>query len=455
MTRSWIRRWLNPGPSWWRRGRAVALGAALMALAGCAAPTVSDSGAPAQPAPPPAPVAAPAEPSVAPPAPVAVETAPPAEVRVGLLLPLSGDNAPLGQALLRAAQMALFEAAPDDFALIVRDTGGSDEVAERAARDAIAAGAQLLLGPVFAGSVRAVTPAARAAGINVIAFSTDRKVAGDGVFVMGLLPSVQVERIVGYAYAQGLRRFAALAPDTPYGRTVVEALQGAASRAGGAVVAVEYYDPAAADVAPAVRRLARYEARSATLTAQREALAGGQDQASQEALTRLGQYAAVGELGFDAVLLAEGGDRLRAVAPLLPYYDIDPAAVRFLGTALFAEPGLGTEPALVGAWFAAPAQAAWDAFAARYRAAYGAAPPRLAGLAYDATALAAALASRFGGADFGVDALIRPSGFAGVDGIFRFRPDGTVERGLAVFELQRGGLLALDPAPDIFGELLY
>ena len=156
MTRSWIRRWLNPGPSWWRRGRAVALGAALMALAGCAAPTVSDSGAPAQPAPSPPPTAAPAEPSVAsvaPPAPVAVETAPPAEVRVGLLLPLSGDNAPLGRALLQAAQMALFEAGPDDFALIVRDTGASDDVAERAARDAIAAGAQLLLGPVFAGSV--------------------------------------------------------------------------------------------------------------------------------------------------------------------------------------------------------------------------------------------------------------------------------------------------------------
>ncbi|HLB80738.1 MAG TPA: penicillin-binding protein activator, partial [Dongiaceae bacterium] len=301
----------------------------------------------------------------------------------------------------------------------------------------------------------AVTPAAREARINVIAFSTDRKVAGDGVFVMGLLPSVQVERIVGYAYAQGLRRYAALAPDTPYGRTVVEALQGAASRAGGAVVAVEYYDPAAADVAPAVRRLARYEARSATLVAQREALAGGQDQASQEALTRLGQYAAVGELGFDAVLLAEGGDRLRAVAPLLPYYDIDPARVRFLGTALFAEPGLGTEPALVGSWFAAPAQAAWDAFAARYRAAYGAAPPRLAGLAYDATALAAALAGRFGGADFDVDALTRPSGFVGVDGIFRFRPDGTAERGLAVFELQRDRLVTLDPAPDFFGELLY
>jgi hypothetical protein len=158
---------------------------------------------------------------------------------------------------------------------------------------------------------------------------------------------------------------------------------------------------------------------------------------------------------MDALLLPEGGDRLKALAPLLPYFDVDPAQVKFLGTGLWDEPGLGTEPALDGGWYAAPPPNARADFEKRFTTLYRHPPPRLATLGYDATALAAVLARNPAGPDFSAPALTNPSGFSGIDGIFRLRPDGLVQRGLAVLEVHRGAPTVVDPAPESFQELGY
>jgi hypothetical protein len=153
---------------------------------------------------------------------------------------------------------------------------------------------------------------------------------------------------------------------------------------------------------------------------------------------------------YDALFLAEGDGRLKALAPQLPYFNIDPGQVKLLGTGLWDEPGLGVEPALDGGWYAAPSPAARAAFEQHYREVYKTAPPRLATLGYDATALAAILARAPQGANFSDATLTNPNGFAGVDGIFRLRPDGLVQRGLSVLEVHRGAGTIIDPAPESF-----
>ena len=392
--------------------------AAVLLLAGsaCTANRVS--------APPPVEQEAAPAPSVAAPVPTAAAP-PPAPlpqdqpVKVGLLLPLSGANAGLGQALLQAAQMALFDLGNAQFTLVVRDTeipGGAAAAAQQLMQER----ARVVLGPIFASSVTQAAPAVRAAGVPMIAFSTDVSVAGNGVYLMGLLPSLQVERVVGYAAAQGLRRVAVLAPASAFGQIVTAALQTAAPRFGAAVADVEYYDPAAVDLTGVVRRLNP----------------GGTPQ-------------------FDALMIPEGAPRLTQLAPLVPYYDIDPAQVRLLGTALWDDAALAAEPALIGGWFAAPAPEQWRNFALRYRALYGSEPPRIASLAYDGTALAAVLGRAGDGAGFGAEALLNPSGFSGIDGVFRFTPDGRVERGLAIYEMQAGGPVVIDPAPASFEPAIF
>ena len=261
--------------------------------------------------------------------------------------------------------------------------------------------------------------------------------------------------MVAYARSRGMERFAALAPDDDYGATVVEALESAVAAHGGVLGRTEYYDPdpAAGDVSEPVRRVAGYAARRAALLDQRAQLEGRGDEVARRALKRLERFQTIGGAPFDALVLAAGGARLQAVAALLPFYDVDPAEVRILGTGRWDEPGLGAEPALVGGWFAAPPSAPRAVFEASYAAAYGRAPPRLATLAYDATALAAFMAR--GAPDFGAQALTESNGFSGRDGIFRFLPEGTVERGLAVIEVLERGSRVIDPAPKAFGPAIY
>jgi len=374
----------------------------------------------------------------------------PTRIQVALLLPLSGASAGLGQAILNAAQLALFDAARNDFALLPRDTMGTPEGAELAARSAIDAGAALILGPMYAESVLRVAPIGRAAGVNIIAFSTDRSVAGDGVYIMGFLPRTQIQRVVAFARQKGLLRFAALAPATAYGHTVVREIQTAVREQDAMLTRVEFYEPGGGDATEVVQRLVDYGPRRQRIEARRRSLQGRTD-ASARAELKILERQALEELGFDAVVLPDGGERLLSVAPLLPYYDVDPARIRLLGTGQWDDPGLGREPALIGGWFAAPEPRLRMGFIERYRQVYGdPPPPRLATLGYDATALAAILAQGPNGPEFSAAALTAPNGFAGLDGIFRFRPDGLVERGLAVLEVQRDRPSLVSPAPQSF-----
>jgi ABC-type branched-subunit amino acid transport system substrate-binding protein len=392
-------------------------------------------------------------PAPTPPPATAVPPPPPKPhlTRVAMLLPLSGPNGELGNAMVDAAQLALFDFADERFELVFHDTQGTPDGAADAAALAIGDGAALILGPLLSTSVDAVAPAARAAGIAVVAYSSDRSVAGDGIFTMGFLPSAEVERVVSYARRRGLLRFAALAPDDDYGFAVTDALEGAVAAAAGHLERVELYDPYAEEFSNPVRRLADYDSRRAALLAQRADLERRDDEIARHALARLETLETIGDVPFDALILADGGKRLQAVAALLPFYDVDPAKVRVLGTGQWDEPGVGAEPALVGGWFAAPPRDARAAFERQYHEAYGVSPPRLATLAYDATALAAVLARAGEEPDLGVEALTVSSGFAGRDGIFRFRPDGVAERGLAVIEVLPRGFKLIDPAPQAFG----
>ncbi|HKX11242.1 MAG TPA: penicillin-binding protein activator, partial [Stellaceae bacterium] len=338
----------------------------------------------------------------------------------GLLLPLTGPNASLGQGMLDAAQIALFDIQGGRLALLPRDTHGTANGAAAAARDVLDQGAHLLIGPLTAPEVDAVKPIAAERGVAVLGFSTLANVAGDGTYVMGLLPSEEVRRVVSFAHQKGAQRFAVLAPGSAYGQLVVQALRTEADAEQVSVVDPVFFDPGAVDLAPSVRQLTHYDK-------------------SKPA-----------EAGFDAVLLPEGGQQLKLLGPLLPQYGIDPTKVHYLGTGLWDDPSLASESELEGAWYAAPDPNGRADFEKRFAMLYGHPPPRLATLAYDATALAAALSRGPEGADFSADALTNPNGFLGLDGIFRFRADGRVERGLAVIEIHKTGSTILSPEPQSF-----
>ncbi len=373
-------------------------------------------------------------------------------IRIALLLPLSGANAELGESLLSAAELALFDIGSARLEVLPRDTRGSPEGAIEAAAAAIGAGAELILGPLFSSSVSAAAPIARANGVPMIAFSNDRAVAGDGVYLLGFLPDQQVRRVIAYARGQGIERFAALVPDSAYGRMVLRAFGEAVSNFEGDITAIEFSQQQATALFEPVRRICNYDQRRQDLLDERESLEefGEDDSLAQELLAQLEKLETLGELEFEAVFVPEGGALLRALAPLLPYYEIDPLRIQFLGTGLWDDPGLSLEPALIGSWFAGPPPNAGAALSKRFRDMFDREPPRIASLAYDAVALAAALLENPDHVGYLRESITDANGFAGIDGIFRFLASGIAERGLAVIEVRKTGFAVLNPAPTTF-----
>jgi ABC-type branched-subunit amino acid transport system substrate-binding protein len=372
-------------------------------------------------------------------------------VPVAILLPLSGPRAELGKAMLDAAQLAVFEIASQNFVLLPYDTKGTPEGAEDAVARALGRGAKLVLGPLLADSVEAVAAQTRISDISVVAFSNSRRVAGNGVYVLGFAPDQQVDAIVDYAAAQGLTSYGVLAPSNDYGQVVVDALYTATGNRGAVVTKAGYYDPAASDFSESARALTDYDLRREELLQQMAALEGRTDEVSRQAMAKLEVLDTIGDPPFDAVVLPDAGQNLRTLAALMNFYDVEQPTVRFLGLRAWdGTPEVVSERALQGAWFAAPPVDERERFEIRFRAAFNYDPPRLASLAYDATALAALLAQSPRATDFSGSALTDSNGFHGVDGVFRLTADGTVERNYAIYEVTAEGFRVIQPASESF-----
>lgn len=391
--------------------------AALLAIAGCAQPPSAPKPVPSAPPPPPAPVAGnPLDhdlPSYMRLPGMAQGQVP---VRVGVILPFTSSVAgtrALAQSMLRAAQLALFDAANPNILLMTADEGNGGEAAAKAANQLLSQGAEIIVGPLFGPSVQAVAPIARDRGVPVLAFSTEKSVAGNGAYLLSFLPQNEVRRVVSYAAASGHHQFAALVPQTAYGNVAQTAFEESVSAAHANVVDVEHFAPSA------------------------------------EAVTT--PAGAVAKSGADAILIAQGGVLLRAIAPTLSLDGVTKDKVKLLGTGLWDDDkALMRESALEGSWYAAPAPNADATFVDKYRATFNTAPAQLASLAYDAVSLVALLAQGPAYHRFTPAALNDPNGFAGVNGIFRFLPDGTSERGLAVLEMSASGPTVVSPAPTTF-----
>jgi ABC-type branched-subunit amino acid transport system substrate-binding protein len=339
------------------------------------------------------------------------------QVRIALILPLTAQgNAGLAaQSMKNAAEMALAEFKVSNVQLLVKDDGGSPQGARSAAEQAISEGAEIIIGPLFAQSVSAVGQVARSRNIPVIAFSTDANVAARGVYLLSFLPETDVRRIVEYAASRGKRSFAALMPDNAYGTVVEAAFQQEVARRGGRVVVLEKYPHDANRTAEAARRVAQ----------------------------------AVNQI--DSIFIPDSPDAVPQIAQALAANGVDLKRVQLLGTGLWGDDTrISSEKLLDGGWYPSPEQTGFRNFSGRYRARYGQDPVRTATLAYDAVALVAALVKTQGTQRFSDQVLTNPSGFAGIDGVFRFRPEGTNERGLAVLRVTPTGGQVVSPASKSF-----
>lgn len=376
------------------------------------------------------------------------------EIRLGILLPLSGQDAAIGKALLNAATLALFDAKDERLTLLPYDTQGTAEGAANAMTALLPQRPDLIIGPLFSHAITAIKPMSMEAGINVIGFSSDYTVAGDGVFLLNFPLEEQIERVIRYASDQGYARFAALVPETTYGSRALDIFGTNVMLQDRDLTAMEFYPADSGKLVDPVKKIAKYNERRKRYTREIEFLEnlGEDDDFAQEMLKELKSQETIGDVDFDAILLPEGGAMLTTLAAWVSYYEIDPAKIKLLGTGLWDDKMLFLEPQLYGGWFAAPDHETSLIFQQRYRQTYQQDGPRLTTLAYDAVALAATLVRQEKFPDFSAEQITDKNGFSGIEGIFRFSPDGLIERGLAIYEVGDKEFTIIDPAPTSFIE---
>ena len=352
--------------------------------------------------------------------------------RLALLLPFSAKSSRLREeadSMMKAAELAVFNRDSSDVLLMALDTKGTPDGARSATRSAIKSGADVILGPILAGSVKASAREARRSDTPLIAFSTDQTVAGNGTYLLSFPPEAEVKRIVDYTASTGATRYAYIGPQSEYGRRVKGEFDNSVKANRGEVTAFEIYDGNDISVMqePA-KRLAEFHRQG--------------EIAAKEAAKNNSEMP---PMSYEAILLPEGGTALRSLAPLFPYYDVDPAKVQFLGTSLWKNDETVREPALNRGIFAAADQDAKQPFLDNYDRTYGEEASRLASLAYDAVAVGAYVAD---GDPRGREARAEdPNGFYGVDGLVQFGPDGTPNRGLAIYQIRNGRFVIIDEAP--------
>jgi len=342
-------------------------------------------------------------------APVAVEPSDGMH-RVALLLPVTGPDADVGQSIANATALALADTKVTNIRMVTYDTGlGVATATQRA----IADGNKLILGPLRGDNVIEVAQIARSAGVPIISFSNDVGVAGPNVFLLGHLPNQAIERVVLYAKSKGMNRFAGVVASNVYGQRAQSNLTTALRAAGGILVGIQETNGTAASAEAAARRLSQMGA-------------------------------------IDAILVADSGRAAITTVPALRRGGL--RAAKVLGTDLWNIEGtLAGSPPIYGAWFASVSDTLYTQYAAKYRARFGKAPLRLSSLGYDSVLLVARVARDWQpGTRFPVAQLTDPQGFIGVDGAFRFNPNGLTDRMLEVQEVQAGKFVTVSPAPSQF-----
>lgn len=345
-----------------------------------------------------------------------------APVPVALLIP-GGSNQATDQLLARslenAARLAIADLGDVRIDLRVYNTAGQPAQAGALAQKAVADGAKIILGPVFAQEANAAGVAAAAQGVNVLSFSNNTDIAGANVFVLGPTFENTANRLVRYAGSQGQRRVMIVHDRTPAGEVGRAAIARAISGSGSTLASTVGYEFSQNGVTQAAPQIA------ATARA----------------------------VGADAMFFtADTAGSLPLITQLLRDQGLSPAQARYLGLTRWDIPQASLSiPGVQGGWFALPDPTMYQSFQARYQAAYGSAPHPIAGLAYDGIAAVGALVKSGRSDALSRGSLTQNSGFAGVSGIFRLRSDGTNERALAIAEIRNKQVVVIDPAPRSFG----
>ncbi|MFI3242205.1 MAG: penicillin-binding protein activator [Alphaproteobacteria bacterium] len=368
---------------------------------------------------------------------------------VAVLLPTSGAYAKTGTGMRNATQMALEDTNNPNLILRFYDTKSNPTDARIALENALSNNPDLIIGPLLSANLKSISPKLGWKNIPIISFATNPDALSKDVYSIGLLSENQIDRMFEYTSNLGKQKFALLLPENNTGQSISKSAEKIASNYNVDIISTTFYPPQTTDFSSVLKNMTNYDERKKLMNAYKaglEAKALEGDEQAQRELKTLGENDAMVGVDFDAVLIADGGARLKSALSMFGYYDVSYPEVLFFGTSVWEGTELNDEENAIGSLYPALSRQYSSYFNNKYESLFQEKPSTLYALAYDATALASTLSK----APNLKDAILKKDGYAGLNGVFRFLENGQSEHVLDIYQVRKDGDTIINVAPKKF-----
>ena len=363
-------------------------------------------------------------------------------INIGLMLPLTGPHYSIGQSLLNASQLALYTSKNSNINFIVKDVGETKNLT-KSFYELVNDDVELIVGPVFSEKLKVLNPMSRDENVKLISFSNNIDITSKNLSAFGLSPEDEIEKLFRYCDSKNLKRIKVILPENIYGNKIKDKILNLKKLDLNVDSKFFYYDPKNPDFYEVSKRVANYETRKENLKNEISRLSEFTDEISKAKIKKLKKLDTYGELNFDALLIIVNKfDELISFSSVLPYYDVDPKKIQYLGTSTWNKTAILKEPSLNGGIFTDIDQDSLEKFINHYETYFKEKPHELAAFAFDIIGLIAKLQSKDG--SLTKLKTIETVSYSGVTGKFRLLNSGRTSRTPEIYKIKNETIVKLN-----------
>ena len=363
-------------------------------------------------------------------------------INIGLMLPLTGPHYSIGQSLLNASQLALYTSKNSNINFIVKDVGETKNLT-KSFYELVNDDVELIVGPVFSEKLKVLNPMSRDENVKLISFSNNIDITSKNLSAFGLSPEDEIEKLFRYCDSKNFKRIKVILPENTYGNKIKDKILNLNKLDLNIDSKFFYYDPKNPDFYEVSKRVANYETRKENLKNEISRLSEFTDEISKAKIKKLKKLDTYGELNFDALLIIVNKfDELISFSSVLPYYDVDPKKIQYLGTSTWNKTAILKEPSLNGGIFTDIDQDSLEKFINHYEKYFKEKPHELAAFAFDIIGLIAKLQSKDG--SLTKLKTIETVSYSGVTGKFRLLNSGKTSRTPEIYKIKNETIVKLN-----------
>ena len=344
-------------------------------------------------------------------------------IKVGVMLPLSGEHKNIGNLILNAIEMAIFQTKKNKLVLLIKDTEANPKKSKEAFIELKDEGVDIIIGPLFSKSLAAIHTLSNNNDLNIFALTNNINLGKKGIWIFGVDPQAQTKRALEVALEMELKKIAALLPKNAYGLLLYDTILNFSKENSIDIENIEFYENSIESQRIAAQNLSKgfdkYQ-ESLDLIKEKE-----DNEEREKDIMFL-------KKPFDIVFIAASGQNLTVLSSQLQYNNVDPNAVQYLGISSWEDRSILNEPALEGGIFVTTSEFYQKKIKLIYQKSFNQEMPKIAMIAYDVIALLGSIDYKENKVN--INEIINDEGYLGLRGLFRLRENGIVER---AFELKQ------------------